>query len=91
MDSDKIEWLANEIFVAFPKEVTGLKFYMLDCGCIYYHRVFGNAKFDLQVGIYRDGDDGPCEICMHLEKDWEDRVNSEVVVYKANLQAEPET
>ena len=38
--SDKVTWLANQIFTAFPEEVTGLKFYVLDCGCIYDQRVF---------------------------------------------------
>ena len=32
--SDKAMWLANQIFTAFPQEVTSLKFYILDCGCI---------------------------------------------------------
>ncbi len=33
--SDKVVWLTNKIFTAFPQEVTGLKFCILDCGCIY--------------------------------------------------------
>lgn len=40
VNSDKIIWLANQIFTAFPKEITGLKFCILDCCCIYYQRVF---------------------------------------------------
>jgi len=34
--SDNLLWLANEIFTVFPRDVTGLKFYVLDCGCIDY-------------------------------------------------------
>ena len=45
-DSDKLTWLANQIFMAFSKEVTGLKLYVLDCGCIYYQRAFGDGNLD---------------------------------------------
>jgi len=33
--SDKMTWLSKQIFTAFPKHVTGLRLYVLDCGCIY--------------------------------------------------------
>ena len=62
--SDKLTWLANQIFTAFPQEVTGLKFYMLDCGCIHYQRVFEDGSLDPKIGIYRDAVDGPCEVCV---------------------------
>jgi hypothetical protein len=63
MGLDKTVWLDNQIFAAFPQEVTGLKLYILDCGCIYYQRVFKDGGLDAQIGIYRDGGNGPCEIC----------------------------
>lgn len=88
MDSDKIDWLANQIFTAFPKDATGLKFYILDCGCIYYHRVFGDGKLDTQTGIYRDANDGPCEICMLQEETWTERVIDERIVYNSKFQME---
>ena len=78
--SDKLTWLANEIFKAFPQEVTGLKFYILDCGCIYYQRVFSDGSLDPQVGIYRDADNGPCEICMLQEENWKETVVDETVI-----------
>jgi hypothetical protein len=28
------------LFTAYPQDVTGLKFYFLDCYCVYYPRVF---------------------------------------------------
>ena len=62
-DSDKITWLANQIFTAFPQDVAGLKFYILNCGCIYYQRVYKDGDLDTQIGICRDADRGPCEIC----------------------------
>jgi len=68
--------------------VTGLKFYVMDCGCIYYHRVFRNGDLDPQVGIYRDVEDGPSDVCMHLDKDWGDKVVDEALVYNSKFQVE---
>lgn len=67
-DSDKITWLANKIFKAFPGEVSGLRFYILDCVCIYNQRVFRDGDLGSQIGIYRDVGDGPCEIYMVKEE-----------------------
>jgi len=67
---DKLTWLANEIFTAFPQEVSGLKFYFLDCGCIYYQRIFIDDSLDPQIGIYRDAENGPCEVCMVQDEGW---------------------
>ncbi len=47
--------------------------------CIYYQRVFRDGNLDPQIGIYRDPEDGPCEICVLKEESWEDRVVNEVV------------
>jgi hypothetical protein len=49
--SDKLTWLANKIFEAFPQEITGLKLYTLDCGCIYYQKVHRDGGLDPQIGI----------------------------------------
>ena len=84
--SDKLVWLANEIFAAFPQEASGLSFYTLDCACVYYQRVFMDGSLDPHVGIYRDAENGPCEICMSKDEDWEERVVDEIVVYKSNFQ-----
>ena len=80
-NSDKLRWLANKIFTAFAQDVTGLKFYILDCGCIYYQRVDSEGNLDAQVGIYRDAEDDPCEVCMIQDNSWRDRVIDETVVY----------
>ncbi len=85
-DSDKITWLANQIFAAFPQEVTALRFYVLDCGCIYYQRGFPDGSLDPHVGIYRDAEAGVCEVCMHLDEGWRDRAMDEVVVYNSKFQ-----
>ena len=62
-----------------------------DCegwGCIYYRRIFRNGEVDPQIGIYRDANNGPCEICMLKEETWEDRVVDETVIYNSKFQIE---
>ena len=86
--SDKAMWLANQIFTAFPQEVTSLKFYILDCGCIYYQRVFRDGNLDAQIGIYLDAENGPCETCLAQAKTWENRVIDEKVAYNSKFQIE---
>jgi hypothetical protein len=78
--ADKVIWLAEEIFKAFPKSATGLVIYVLDCGCIYYQRKFVSGEIDRRFGIYRAAEDGPCEACMVVDEDWEERVVDETVV-----------
>ena len=83
-------WLAKQIFTAFPQDVTGLTFYLLDCGCIFYQRIFRNGDLDplLLLGIYRDAEDGPCDICMFQEETWKERVIDSAVVYNSKIQIE---
>jgi len=87
-NSDKILWLARQVFTEFPKQVTGLKFYILDCGCIYYQRVFRDGELDNQVGTYIDANDGSCEVCILQEDNWTDRVIDETVFYNSQFQIE---
>jgi len=84
--TDKVIWLAREIFKAFPQSVTGLVFYYMDCGCIYYHRQFLSGEADHKFGIYRDAGDGPCEVCIPVDEDWKDRVVGETVVYNSKIE-----
>jgi len=60
--------------------VRGLKFYVLDCDCIYYQRVFREGNLDPEVAIYRDAKQGPCQACMALDESWKKRVIEESVV-----------
>jgi hypothetical protein len=83
--SELVTWLAKHMFTAYPEEFSGLKFYFLDCYCIYYQRVFRNADLDQQVGRYREPSDGPCQICMAQEGKWQDRVVDEMVVYSSKF------
>ena len=65
-----------------------MKFIILGCGCIYYHRLFRNGDIDPLLGIYRDANDGPCDICMLQEETWKERVIDETVVYNSKIQIE---
>ena len=84
----KVVWLAKQIFAAFPRLVTGLKFYVLDCGCIYYQRKFVDGTVVSTTGIYRDAANGPCQVCMAMDKSWRNRVVDETVVYNSGFQVE---
>ena len=85
---DKVTWLARQIFEAFPEECTGLKVFTLDCGCLHYQRIFANGDLDPQTGIYRDAEDGPCDICVLQDENWKDRVIDDMVVYNSKFQVE---
>ena len=85
---DKAGRLANQIFSAFPEEVKGVKFYLLDCGCIYYQRVLEDGTLDLKTGIYRNSEDGPCEVCMLQDASWKERSVDEIIVYNSKFQFE---
>ena len=84
--TDKVVWLAGEIFRAFPESVIGLIFYNLDCGCIYYRRKFLDGSLDRRFGIYRDAEDGACEDCFFIDEKWKDRVVDETVVYNSKVE-----
>jgi hypothetical protein len=84
----KVVRLAKQIFAAFPQLVTGLKFYVLDCGCIYYQRKFVDGTVVSTIGIYRDAANGPCQVCMGMDKKWRDRVVDETVVYNSGFEVE---
>ena len=62
-------WLAREIFKAFPNDCPGLRIYELDCGCIYYRRVFQDGREDEQTGIPRNPAHSAYEVCMTLPKE----------------------
>ena len=84
--TEKVRWLAEEIFSLFPESVSGLVFYVMDCGCIYYQRKFMGGEIDQKFGIYRDAEDGACEACFFIDEDWKDRVVDETVVYNSKIQ-----
>ena len=87
MSSDKMTWLADQIFTAYP-EVMGLKFHTLDCRCIYYQRVLSDGELDPQVGIHRDPAYGLCEQCLALPESWSDRVIDHLLVFNTSLQVD---
>jgi len=85
---ETVTWLSKQIFTAYPQDFTGLKFYFLDCYCIYYQRVLRAGALDQHVGIYREPSDGPCEVCVAQEGDWQNRVIDEMVVYNSQVRIE---
>jgi hypothetical protein len=84
--AELMTWLAKQIFTAYPEDVSGLRFYFLDCFCIYYQRLSRDGELDKQYEIYREPSDGPCDICMRQEGVWRDRVVDEMVVYNSRFQ-----
>jgi hypothetical protein len=80
--------MSKSIYLTIIRDTIGLKFYILDCGCIYYQRVFTDGGLDPQIGIYRDAEDGPCEICLTQTRIWDNRVIDENVVYNSKFQTE---
>jgi hypothetical protein len=81
--AETVTWLARQIFTAYSKEYTGIKFSLLKCYCIYYQRISPEGQLDDKWGIYREACNGPCEICMAHEDTWQDRVLDEMVVYNS--------
>ena len=57
--------------------------FFLDCGCIYYQRVFPDDDLNAQIGIFRNAEDGSCEKCMLMEETWKERVVDEIVAYNS--------
>ncbi len=86
--SDKLLCLDGQIFNTFPQNVTSLKYYTLGCGCIYYIRILANGDLGSHVCIYRNDENGSCEICMDFESAWEGRIIDDVVVFNKMLQVE---
>jgi hypothetical protein len=87
LQSKTAEWLAGNIFNAFPNETAGLMFYILDCGYIYHRgQAPDGALLDVQMGIYRDPAQGDCDECMPRPKGWEPRVLEQRVIYKIKLE-----
>jgi hypothetical protein len=89
MTSDKTLWLVKQVFTSFPQDVTGIKFFSMDRGCLYFLKVSRDGVMDYShVGVYRDARQGPCEACMDLGQNWSERVVDETVVYNCMFQLE---
>lgn len=78
--------LAHKIFDAFPEDVSGLRFYILDCGCLYLQRVSPEGIPDPVIGVHREEGEVPCEICLLRAVNWRQMVIDEVLVYRIGLQ-----
>ena len=53
--------------------------------CIYYQRIFKDGALNPKTGIYRDAENGPCEICVAQEEGWKERLIDESVVYNSQF------
>jgi|GEM_PF-1697140 len=83
---EEVTRLATEIFDAFPEGITGLKFYILDCGCLYFQLVDQDGILDPHIAVYRGGKEGPCQICMLQAVNWRQMVVDCVVIYRFRVE-----
>lgn len=83
---ERVEWIAKTIFAEFPNEISGLKFCLLDCGCIYYQRVCSDGRVDSWTAAYRDVGYGVCEVCTLKTVNWRQMISKIIVVYNIKLE-----
>lgn len=82
---EKAARLANRIFEAFPEEVSGLRFFILDCGCLYFQRITQDGTPEPELATYHEGMESPCEICLMRAVNWRQMVIDELLVYRIGL------
>lgn len=82
---EKATRLANQIFEAFPEDVTGLRFFILDCGCLYFQRISEDGTPDPELATYHEGSESPCEICLMRAVNWRQMIIDELLVYRVAL------
>lgn len=79
---EKAAELAGLIFEAFPEEVSGMRFYILDCGCLYFQRILMDGTPDPELSTYHQGGEGQCEVCLMRVVDWRQMVVDQLLVYR---------
>ncbi len=52
---------------------------------LYHERGSNGGNLDSQIGIYRDAENGSCEVCMMQENNWKERVIDEITVYSSKF------
>jgi hypothetical protein len=82
----RVARVAAEILEWFPSEIAGLKFHILDCGCLYFQPVYQDGSLDPLIARYRDEDDGPCEVCTLQVVNWREMVVDYVVIYRCRVE-----
>jgi hypothetical protein len=85
---EKASQLADRIIGAFPEEVSGLRFFILDCGCLYFQRISRDGAPDPEIATYHEGGESPCEICLLRAVDWRQVVVDQLLVYKVPVSVE---
>ena len=85
----RISVFAREYFFNFEQLSSGLKFNILDCGCIYYQQRLLNGSFSSHVNVLRDKTERPCLVCNGFDKAWKIRViDTETVINLSGFQIE---
>ncbi len=87
---EKATQLADRIFEAFPEEVSGLRFFILDCGCLYFQRISQDGSPDPEIAMYHEGGQSPCEICVMRAVNWRQMVIDQLLVYKVAVSVQPD-
>lgn len=87
---EKATQLADRIFEAFPEEVSGLRFFILDCGCLYFQRIAQDGTPDPEFATYQEGGESPCEICLMRAVNWRQMVVDKLLVYRVTVSVEAE-
>jgi len=53
---------------------------------LYYERGSNGGNLDSQIGIYKDAEDGACEVSMFQEEDWKDRAVYKILVHNSKFE-----
>jgi len=86
IDRNRVTALASQIFEILPEAVTGLQFYVLDCGCIYFQQVHEDGRINPVIAVYRETGEGPCDVCSLQAVNWKQMVSDYMVVYRTKLE-----
>lgn len=80
--------MADRIFEAFPEDVSGLRFFILDCGCLYFQRIGQYGIPDPEIATYHEGGESPCEICLLRAVNWRQMVIDQLLAYRIAVSVE---
>ena len=86
IDRNRVASLASQIFEILPEAVTGLQFYVLDCGCIYFQQGHEDGRINPVIAVYRETGEGPCDVRSLQAVNWKQMVSDDMVVYRTKLE-----
>lgn len=85
---EKASQLADRIFAAFPEEVSALRFFILDCGCLYFQRIAKDGRPDPELAAYHEAGESPCDLCLMRAVNWRQMVIDQLLVYRVAVTVE---